>query len=228
MSLEASGVHAAEVPATTATPADAPLPKFTLFDLVGELARVQALVDADESQFDPEVILGIKLPEASPSKEECDRVVDMLRAKVDGIEYVIDEFESYAKRATARAQVHSRRAQAAKRRAERLETYTLRVMEIYGFTKLPGADRVAEVRYASNPSLVVDREPTAEDVLNETLAPYVEEVPASYVWKAEPLKRALKDGGKFSFASLYKKPRLHFDDRDAPAVKERKPKGKKA
>jgi len=192
-------------------------PKYTLGDLLSELSRMERLADADESRFDPEVILGIRAPAEPVSVEERERVLALLREKVDGIDFVVTEFEDYAARMQARASRLQKRAQSARRRAERLELYVQTMMQAYGFDRLPGHERVVEIRYASNPALVVLREPTAEDAMS--LSKYVVEVPTSYVWDAAAVKAALQAKAEFSFATLQYKARLHFDDRDKPAVK---------
>lgn len=192
---------------------------FSLGDILSEMQRMERIMDADESKFDPEVILGIRPPTEPVSEEERERVLAELRRKVDSIDYVLDEFRDYAKRTYERAETISKRAAAADRRAERLDRYVLNVMQAFGFERLPGEERFVEIRHASNPALVVTRDPTPEDMI--AMPEYVLEVPISYTWNNKALKTALKGGAEVSFASLVYKPRLHFDDRDKPAIKEK-------
>ena len=198
--------------------------KLTLDDILSEMQRMERIMDADESQFDPEVILGIKPPAAPVSDEEREQILEALRCKVDSIDYVVSEFEAYAKRTAERAARIAKRAKAAQGRAERLESYMLKVMQAYGFEMLPGDERTVEIKMASNPALIVSREPTADDMLD--LPDYVTEVPTSYVWNTKAVKEALLNRAEFSFASLRYKPRLHFEERDKPAVTDKR-KGKK-
>lgn len=241
MTLEASGVQAALCecqhgdPAVVCAcyevePAPPPAP-LTMGAILHAMTEPERMLDLMTKRgFDAATLVD----ELALAEAKSDEALAALGAKVDALQYVVDQFESYAQRTAARAAALASKASAAKNHAARVRNRLLDQMEFYKFERLPGVEFAAERVRASKPAVQVNRNPTAADML--TLREFVKEQPAEYVWIKDKLCEALKareesplpEGSPdpLAFASLDYSYSVKFKDRDRPDVATKK-KGRK-
>jgi len=164
------------------------LRSLTLDQLVGTVSEVARLMEYPDESFDPVSIVGHLMVDPDASED----VRAAIRKKVDGLHYVISEFDAYAAREDIRSKRYRDRAARARRHAERIKAQIKFVMDTHGFEKLAGNDyaiKKTENTFA-NCSLVFDREANHSDML---LYDFVEEIPATYAWKNAEVKTQLKE-----------------------------------
>lgn len=160
----------------------------------------------DDPDFDPALFAG-----------DFDGNREAIAAKVDAINDFLWSLETYANGAEARIAKTLKRISAARKRRASLETFVQRSMEARGLEKLGGIQYEVVRKRSSNPSVDVDREPTADDVLTLGDA-YVKVEPQSYAWRRAAMCAALKEGDPklAAFARLSYSYRIEFDEREKP------------
>ena len=163
------------------------LHQLTFDELLGSASAVARLMDYPEEAFDPKTIVGELL--LNPESGEDLRAA--IRRKVDGLHHVISEFEAYSAREKIRSNRHAKRAQRAINCADSIKKQIKFVMDSNNFEKVAGNEFVIRktAKTMANCSLIVDRDPTAADMLSYD---FVTEIPVSYDWKNAEMKDALK------------------------------------
>lgn len=195
--------------APVATDVIASPPKATLADLLGSMFALHEILD--DPSFDAASFVG------ASTLAEAERTAEAFALKVDAIDFVIRELEDYAKRTAPRVRN-------AREGAEKLRQYVLAEMQARRLPELKGNLRSITVRRASNPTVTTTREPGPADML-EYGGEFVREVPRKYEWRKDGIKAALKAGKRaLDWARLEYSWSLKLDDRDRPAVRDRKAK----
>ena len=179
--------------------------KRTLEELVSALAQMERSLD--DPDFDPAALVG-------------DLKLD-LEHKIDGIDFVIREYRAYAERTKERGNLLLDRARSAANRAERLKNYVWATMKAEGFERLNGKERFVYVKKLG-PVVVTTRPPTPQDFI--ALGPdVVKMTPELFNWRLPELARMLKQPNvELEFAKLEENDTVIFEERDTPAVGQKK------
>jgi hypothetical protein len=135
----------------------------------------------------------------TPSDDDHRMLAEQLRAKPDGIRYVVDELTDQAKRHRDYAREHSEAARTAEARVEKLKAYVSWAMRHFGFEKLTGEQwQISLTRSESVDIAVTPDENTWRN------AP--EFVRAKFEWSLSAIKTSLKEGTfPFTFATITEK-----------------------
>jgi hypothetical protein len=199
-------------PASADPAPEPPKPKRSLGEILSALKQIEELAQSDD--FDPASIVG-DLAENAEQRMK----------KIDSIDHVVTELESYAARTVERANKIAARARAASNKALGLKNYVKQEMEKHGWMELLGTERKIKFVTHHTPSLVLNREATADDMIqlgNE----FVRRHPAVFEFNKKAIGDAIKaEKLKLDFATFVYSTRVEFDERDRPDIApEKKPK----
>jgi hypothetical protein len=158
---------------------------------MGELLQLaeapEKMIDAP---FEVEGLIGDLALQLTDDEEKNQQLRDAIKKKVDDSYRMIESLDAFAAHQEIRAQRYLDRARIAKNRSKAILNYFTYQMQQHGISELRGVDYKAFEKFSAVPELVKYREPEAQD---HVLFPeYVNEIPASYTWKANPIKDALK------------------------------------
>ena len=130
----------------------------TLEQILGSIQEREAILDRPD--FDPAKFIGVaKFEEGATNDFEA------LRAKVDGMAFVIEDWETFAARYDAKEAFYKAKAKAAWAKAQGLRDYAVHQMKFAKFERLPGAERHAFVwkTWHDQKLVLLRKEATADD-----------------------------------------------------------------
>lgn len=181
-------------------------PKSRLEDVLAKLRTVEQMLD--DPEFDG----------ASLVEDMAGMVAEAIKDKIDGYEYVINEFMSFGHRMELRAKRFEQKALRAFDQADRIKDRLQLQMQANGFDALPGHDYIVKIKTHHDPKARATRMPTATDML--TMTGFVKEIPVSYAWELTPIKKAILANELVTdlFTLEYTKS-IAFEDRDRPDIK---------
>lgn len=158
---------------------------------MGELLQLaeapEKMIDAP---FEVEGLIGDLALQLTDDEEKNQQLRDAIKKKVDDSYRMIEALDAFAAHQEIRAERYLARARTAKNRSKAILNYFTYQMQQHGISELRGVDYKAFEKFSAVPELIKYREPEAQD---HVLFPeYVNEIPATYTWKANPIKEALK------------------------------------
>lgn len=135
-----------------------------------------------------------------------EEILGDLKDKVDAIYTVLERLEREADRLDSIAEDFKLAARRVKENRERLKEYVRFTMTAQGFEKLPGNHWRLQLQKTA-PSLAVEREATADDLLAN---PNLVKRTVSYAWDKNAVKEHIAAGGSFGCGKLVEGKTVRF------------------